>query len=76
MRRRRVGSRGAIGSNQVSQAFTGLGWDNYATDHEDANGQFEQNSTSCASAPTTQPQTHLHRRAPATAPCDSPPRGQ
>ena len=28
---------------QVSQAVTGLGWDNYATDHEDANGQFEQN---------------------------------
>ncbi len=22
---------------------TALGWDNYATDHEDANGQFEQN---------------------------------
>ena len=29
--------------SQVSQAVTGLGWDNYATDHEDANGQFEQN---------------------------------
>jgi glutamine synthetase len=28
---------------QISQAITGLGWDNYATDHEDANGQFEQN---------------------------------
>jgi glutamine synthetase len=27
----------------VSKAITGLGWDNYATDHEDANGQFEQN---------------------------------
>jgi glutamine synthetase len=27
----------------VSTAVTGLGWDNYATDHEDANGQFEQN---------------------------------
>jgi glutamine synthetase len=27
----------------VSQAVTNLGWDNYATDHEDANGQFEQN---------------------------------
>ena len=27
----------------VSQAVTSLGWDNYATDHEDANGQFEQN---------------------------------
>ena len=29
--------------SQVSQAVTGMGWDNYATDHEDANGQFEQN---------------------------------
>jgi glutamine synthetase len=29
--------------SSVSQAVTGLGWDNYATDHEDANGQFEQN---------------------------------
>jgi glutamine synthetase len=29
--------------SQVSKAVTGLGWDNYATDHEDANGQFEQN---------------------------------
>lgn len=28
---------------QVAKAVTGLGWDNYATDHEDANGQFEQN---------------------------------
>jgi glutamine synthetase len=27
----------------VSQSVTSLGWDNYATDHEDANGQFEQN---------------------------------
>ena len=27
----------------VSKAVTWLGWDNYATDHEDANGQFEQN---------------------------------
>ncbi|HEV3034954.1 MAG TPA: type III glutamate--ammonia ligase [Solirubrobacteraceae bacterium] len=27
----------------VSKAVTDLGWDNYATDHEDANGQFEQN---------------------------------
>ena len=27
----------------VSKYVTGLGWDNYATDHEDANGQFEQN---------------------------------
>ncbi len=29
--------------SQVSKAVTELGWDNYATDHEDANGQFEQN---------------------------------
>jgi len=28
---------------EVSKAVTVLGWDNYATDHEDANGQFEQN---------------------------------
>jgi glutamine synthetase len=28
---------------EVSRNLTGLGWDNYATDHEDANGQFEQN---------------------------------
>jgi len=28
---------------EVAKAVTGLGWDNYATDHEDANGQFEQN---------------------------------
>ena len=28
---------------QVSRYITWLGWDNYATDHEDANGQFEQN---------------------------------
>jgi glutamine synthetase len=28
---------------QISNAVTELGWDNYATDHEDANGQFEQN---------------------------------
>jgi glutamine synthetase len=27
----------------VSKYITELGWDNYATDHEDANGQFEQN---------------------------------
>jgi glutamine synthetase len=27
----------------VSRHVTDLGWDNYATDHEDANGQFEQN---------------------------------
>ena len=29
--------------SQVSRNVTALGWDNYATDHEDANGQFEQN---------------------------------
>jgi glutamine synthetase len=29
--------------SEVSRAVTELGWDNYATDHEDANGQFEQN---------------------------------
>jgi glutamine synthetase len=29
--------------SQVAKGVTGLGWDNYATDHEDANGQFEQN---------------------------------
>lgn len=28
---------------QISRAMTELGWDNYATDHEDGNGQFEQN---------------------------------
>ena len=27
----------------VARHLTSLGWDNYATDHEDANGQFEQN---------------------------------
>jgi glutamine synthetase len=27
----------------VSRHLNTLGWDNYATDHEDANGQFEQN---------------------------------
>jgi glutamine synthetase len=27
----------------VSRYVTAMGWDNYATDHEDANGQFEQN---------------------------------
>jgi glutamine synthetase len=27
----------------VSQAMNALGWENYANDHEDANGQFEQN---------------------------------
>lgn len=29
--------------SNISKAVTELGWDNYATDHEDANGQFEQN---------------------------------
>src|SRR3954454_10238664 len=29
--------------SSVSKHITALGWDNYATDHEDANGQFEQN---------------------------------
>jgi glutamine synthetase len=28
---------------EVARHLTSLGWDNYATDHEDANGQFEQN---------------------------------
>ncbi len=28
---------------EVATAVTAMGWDNYATDHEDANGQFEQN---------------------------------
>jgi glutamine synthetase len=27
----------------ISRYLNALGWDNYATDHEDANGQFEQN---------------------------------
>jgi glutamine synthetase len=27
----------------VARNLTALGWNNYATDHEDANGQFEQN---------------------------------
>jgi len=27
----------------VADAMNGLGWGNYASDHEDANGQFEQN---------------------------------
>ena len=31
--------------SEVSRAVTDLGWDNYATDHEDANGQFEMNWT-------------------------------
>jgi glutamine synthetase len=29
--------------SEVAKGITKLGWDNYATDHEDANGQFEQN---------------------------------
>ncbi len=29
--------------SEVAKAITELGWDNYATDHEDGNGQFEQN---------------------------------
>jgi glutamine synthetase len=29
--------------SEISRAVNGLGWDNYATDHEDAQGQFEQN---------------------------------
>ena len=29
--------------SQVARNLTDLGWNNYATDHEDANGQFEQN---------------------------------
>ncbi len=29
--------------SEVSRYVTQLGWDNYANDHEDANGQFEQN---------------------------------
>ncbi|MGE3256817.1 type III glutamate--ammonia ligase [Pseudonocardia sp.] len=29
----------------VSEAMNALGWGNYANDHEDANGQFEQNFT-------------------------------
>jgi glutamine synthetase len=29
--------------SSVARHVTALGWDNYATDHEDANGQFEQN---------------------------------
>lgn len=28
---------------EVASHLDALGWDNYATDHEDANGQFEQN---------------------------------
>ncbi|BBF99761.1 MULTISPECIES: type III glutamate--ammonia ligase [Pseudonocardia] len=30
---------------QLSRYVTGLGWENYAVDHEDANGQFECNVT-------------------------------
>jgi glutamine synthetase len=30
---------------RVSRYMNGLGWGNYANDHEDANGQFEQNFT-------------------------------
>jgi glutamine synthetase len=29
--------------SEVARNITSLGWSNYATDHEDANGQFEQN---------------------------------
>src|SRR5919108_581159 len=29
--------------SEVARNITWLGWNNYATDHEDANGQFEQN---------------------------------
>jgi glutamine synthetase len=29
--------------SDVARKITALGWGNYATDHEDANGQFEQN---------------------------------
>jgi glutamine synthetase len=29
--------------SRVARYITDLGWNNYATDHEDANGQFEQN---------------------------------
>jgi glutamine synthetase len=37
---------------EVSAAINGLGWSNYANDHEDGNGQFEQNF-SYATALTT-----------------------
>jgi glutamine synthetase len=30
---------------EISAVMNGLGWGNYANDHEDANGQFEQNFT-------------------------------
>jgi glutamine synthetase len=29
--------------SQIARNLTSLGWNNYATDHEDGNGQFEQN---------------------------------
>jgi glutamine synthetase len=29
--------------SEISRHITALGWNNYANDHEDANGQFEQN---------------------------------
>src|SRR4029079_18108968 len=29
--------------SEVARNLTSLGWNNYATDHEDGNGQFEQN---------------------------------
>src|SRR5919112_1940603 len=29
--------------SEIARNLTDLGWNNYATDHEDANGQFEQN---------------------------------
>jgi len=29
--------------SDIARNITALGWNNYATDHEDANGQFEQN---------------------------------
>ena len=29
--------------SQISRYVTDYGWNNYANDHEDANGQFEQN---------------------------------
>ena len=36
-------TRGLDFVSDVARAISELGWDNYATDHEDANGQFEQN---------------------------------
>ena len=35
----------SVGVECVSRYVNGLGWGNYANDHEDANGQFEQNFT-------------------------------